>query len=390
MMMAARESTDILKSEKVRRLLLAPTSILVVLVLIEFPAFVKIVNYASLIGPKSHDVFATTNRDDPELLHIHPPHSHFSGQSRGGAITTGFRIPQSDMDFYQWNVQYDHNGFRNPIDLESADIIIIGDSFVEGLTVPDGQLITSILGHLQSQVVANLGQYGYGPLEELPVLKRYGLPLRPRTVVWMFFEGNDLKDVIHYHRATTPPQQRPSFWRAFWGRSFARNALAQIYVQFKRALKPGGAKCSAVIQIPGGRRTVYFLYSPEPLSGQDLAAIGETTRTIASAQQLSAAQGARLVFVFIPTKFRVYRSFCQFPKGSECPNWVLNDLPDRLEHAVKSISPEIGYLNLTPDLMNAVQKGVMPYYPDDDHWSPEGNKVAAEAIHRYLSGATHH
>jgi len=28
---------------------------------------------------------------------------------------------------------------------------------------------------------------------------------------------------------------------------------------------------------------------------------------------------------------------------------------------------------------------VAPYYPDDDHWSPEGHQIAAEAINDYLS-----
>jgi len=102
------------------------------------------------------------------------------------------------MTLFRWDVRYDHNGFRNQTDLKSADIVVIGDSFVEGLTVSDAQLVTSLLAHLQGKVVANLGQSTYGPQQELIVLKRYGLPLRPRTVVWMFFEGNDLADVITY------------------------------------------------------------------------------------------------------------------------------------------------------------------------------------------------
>jgi hypothetical protein len=46
----------------------------------------------------------------------------------------------------------------------------------------------------------------------------------------------------------------------------------------------------------------------------------------------------------------------------------------------------IGYLDLTPDLADGVKRGVLPYYPDDEHWTPEGHKIAAEAIHKYLNG----
>jgi hypothetical protein len=63
---------------------------------------------------------------------------------------------------------------------------------------------------------------------------------------------------------------------------------------------------------------------------------------------------------------------------------VGNDLPDRLREIVQSISADARFLDLTPDLEDAVKRGVMPYYRDDSHWSEEGHRVAAEAINRYL------
>lgn len=346
---------------------------------------IKAVDYERIIGPASHDVFAATNKGDPELLHIHPPHSHFSGEARGGNITAGYRIPASDMTVYRWDVNYDQNGFRNDTDLKSADIVVIGDSFVEDITTSTAQLMTSLLARLEGKVVANLGQYGYGPLEEVSVLRRYGLPLQPRTVVWMFYEGNDLKDVVHFHHVTAALHKSPTFWLAFWHRSFTYNALAQLYVQFKSVTKPSGVKRSAVIQMPTGeRRTAYFVYPSAPFTKEDLDALDETDRTLAAAHNLCAAQGTRLIFVFIPTKFRVFRRFCQFPPGSECRDWDVNDMPERLEEAIGSISPDIGFLDLTPKLADAVKRGSLPYHIDDDHWSSEGQKIAADAINDYF------
>jgi hypothetical protein len=46
--------------------------------------------------------------------------------------------------------------------------------------------------------VANLGQSGYGPQQELAVLKRYGCPPYDRNTSWVFYEGNDLLDVQEY------------------------------------------------------------------------------------------------------------------------------------------------------------------------------------------------
>jgi hypothetical protein len=356
------------------------------LAILELPALLGVLDYGRIIRFRPRDAFADTDRSDPELLHIHPPHSSFRGQARGGNFAANFRVPQSAMDFYQWDVRYDQNGFRNDSDLTSASIVVIGDSFVESTTTPTPQMLTSVLARLQGTVVANLGQYGYGPLEELAVLRRYGLPLRPRTVVWMFFEGNDLADVIRYRKETTAQSKPPSFWTVFWNRSFTRNALAQVHAQFRRAFRPSGVKRSGVFQAPDGRKTtLYFLYYPPGLTNEELNAFDRTVLTLSAAHDLCAAQGARLVFVFVPTKFRVFYDLCQFSAESDCRNWRASGLPERMQTAVKSISSDLGYLDLTPSLVDAAKRGVLSYYRDDDHWSPAGDGVAAAAINDYLA-----
>jgi hypothetical protein len=198
----------------------------------------------------------------------------------------------------------------------------------------------------------------------------------------MFSEATDLDDVITYRNATRP---HPSFWGAFQLRSFSRNAEKEVKRLLVLHAKPSGVSRSANIPDSGGRNvTVYFAYPSPRLSGLDFSALDETASTIAVAHRLCAAQGARFIFVFVPTKFRVFRDYCQFPQESECRDWTVNDLPTRLKTALASVSPDIEYLDLTPKLAQSVKNGVLPYYPDDDHWSPEGHKIAADAINDYL------
>jgi hypothetical protein len=188
----------------------------------------------------------------------------------------------------------------------------------------------------------------------------------------------------------TAQRKPPNFWSAFWNRSFTRSTLAQIYAQLRPALIPSGVKRCAVIQASDGKKTtLYFLYSSLPLTNDDLSALDQTILTLAAAHDLCAAQGARLIFAFVPTKFRVFHDLCQFPQESELRNWGLNDLPERLERAMGSISSDIGYLDLTPSLLAAAKRGALPYCIDDDHWSPEGHRIAAEAINAYLAGSAH-
>lgn len=372
---------NVLRSGITRRCLVALGSFVFAAFLIEFPALIGVFDYRTVIGPEH--LWWGPNRTDPELLQIRRPYAHQRGSARGGLISWGYEIPPADMTLYQWDVTYDRNGFRNQSNLQRADIAVIGDSFVEGLTIPTEQLTTFLLSKHQNNAVANLGQSAYGPQQELLVLKRYGLPLRPRTVVWMFSESSDLGDVISYRNLITHP---PSFWQAFYHRSFTRNSVKEIKRLLFHPVKPSGIKRSGLFRASDGRTvTLYFVSPSAPFTNEDLGALEETTRTIADAHGLCAAQGIHFVFVFIPTKFRVFHDFCQFPQESECRNWGVNDLPERMRKAVRSISSEIGYIDLIPYLRAAVKGGALPYYPDDDHWSPEGHKIAAEAIRDYLA-----
>jgi lysophospholipase L1-like esterase len=49
------------------------------------------------------------------------------------------------------------------------------------------------------------------------------------------------------------------------------------------------------------------------------------------------------------------------------------------------MSPGTGYEDLTAVLAAAAKGGMLPYYPDDLHWSPSGHRIAAEAIEAYLA-----
>lgn len=367
-----------IRSEFLYRFLLICGSLLFAWGLIELPALINVLDYRAVLG-NQFGWWPMNNINDKELLHIRRPYAHFSGSTRGGGITAGFEIPDTDKTVYHWDDRYDHNGFRNDRDLSRADIIVIGDSMVEGLTVPTSQLMTSLLAQQEHAVVANLGQSAYGPQQELIVLRRYGLQLHPSIVLWMFSESTDLKDVIHYDRAINQPDD---FLHAFWSRSFTRMAYLRLFHYSKHT---GIERVGYLQTSRAGATPVYFPYAFQALEKADFRAVARTAQIVAGAQKLCAAQNARLIFVFVPDKFRVLHQFCRFPTASECARWPMNDLSERLETVLRSTSPAIGYLDLTPHLVSAASLGLLPYYSDDEHWSPEGHRIAAQAIAAYLS-----
>lgn len=91
--------------------------------------------------------------------------------------------------------QSDRYGFNNPdSDWDSSQLkwLLTGDSFAAGITVPRGEDISGQIRKITNQSVINLGISGNGPLLELAVLKEYGEPVKPTTVLWVYYEGNDL------------------------------------------------------------------------------------------------------------------------------------------------------------------------------------------------------
>jgi hypothetical protein len=84
---------------------------------------------------------------------------------------------------------------------------------------------------------------------------------------------------------------------------------------------------------------------------------------------------------FAPVSYRVHRGLPNFePLTAEIQQWPLNDLPERVASIVEAISPEIEFVDLTHPLREAAGVGILTYLPDDTHWTPEGQRVAGQAI----------
>ena len=93
----------------------------------------------------------------------------------------------------------DEHGFHNPAGLwknQQLGIVAVGDSFTHGACVPSEDNFVGVI-RAHHPGTANLGMDSNGPLLMLASLKEYALRFRPKTVLWFYFEGNDLKDLEH-------------------------------------------------------------------------------------------------------------------------------------------------------------------------------------------------
>ena len=94
-------------------------------------------------------------------------------------------------------VKTDDYGFTNPLNIynENIDIMLIGDSYVEGYSVNSNNSLSSNLNASGYKSVS-LGKGGNGPLVELATLNEYAKPFEPSIVIW-FFVHNDFRN-LHY------------------------------------------------------------------------------------------------------------------------------------------------------------------------------------------------
>ncbi|MCE9615412.1 MAG: hypothetical protein K8T26_14165 [Lentisphaerae bacterium] len=97
----------------------------------------------------------------------------------------------------------DERGFRNPPgiwQIDQADIVGLGDSFVEGCEVRENESFMSRIRERYPRTV-NLGLGGGSPLTALATLREYGGLLRPRVVLWCYYSGNDYQDAAAHVRS---------------------------------------------------------------------------------------------------------------------------------------------------------------------------------------------
>ena len=230
--------------------------IIAVLTLLEMAAAVRLVHwelvFKALRGEQQHYV------SDADLGFRHTPNARGSGRLRSD-VEVACGLPASRAD--RVTVTYDPRGYRNVATLTRADIVLIGDSYVEGAYVSDDEVVSGFLQARLRRPVANLGVAGYGTAQELIVLERDALPFEPRVVIWFFFEGNDLYNDQEFENALLAPRERRAeAWTArhgWWRRSLVRNAAphpalpagAELLSLFRRRQgrvpsRPEGALCA--------------------------------------------------------------------------------------------------------------------------------------------------
>jgi GDSL-like lipase/acylhydrolase family protein len=237
------------------------------------------------------------------------------------------------------------DGFRGGRELHEADprtrIVVLGDSMVFGDGVEEGERFTELIEAAEpGWRVDNLGMIGFGTDLMLRSLEAVGLDPVPRAVVFAVYTDDFRRVAPQYAgagfpiprftleagRLVTVPYPEPHLWE--------RSRLFQGILYAVRR----------------------YTSATFPLNGAIL------DRFIA----LSAERGFRPAVVFLPAA----------RDGAD-------DRRRRTWLADWAARRRVPFRDLTAAV--AAGGGPRLYLPDDPHWSPEGHRVVAADLHRFLA-----
>ena len=207
----------------------------------------------------------------------------------------------------------DRFGFNNPDDVwdeESVEVAMLGDSYTHGLCVSPSDQPVSLMAGAVSTV--NLGARGFGPLLQLAVLREYGHLLRPASVVWVYYEGNDRYDLTGevgrewLTRYLDDASYSQGLARMDFGRAYGAWIDEIISEEF-------GTRAQSRPDLIPGLRSLVSLSTVREVMGFGVpfpsaeSRIGRLPEVMAAARETVGEWDGRITFVYLPAyeRFRV-------------------------------------------------------------------------------------
>ncbi len=263
----------------------------------------------------------------------------------------------------------DRYGFNNPNSIYDAgplDLIVVGDSFVEGMCQKSGEDVAS-LARKSLPKTASLGLRGNGPLMELATLGRYGPQLQPKLTVLIYYAGNDWENL---ESELTSPWLRESLLpKAPFGSpalhpekiDAARKAVADFWA------REGTASKTYEVRV---LRNFFALTQTWAVLGLHYPAqpkpIPEFETVIERMRDLTKSWGGDLVILYVPRAERF--------RGALPNTFAFADSEKFVADAAKRA--EVKFISLAPNMERSGDP--RSFYAPDGHFSEKGAQYVAE------------
>lgn len=346
-----------------------------------------------------------------ESFYLYKPNSVMEGYSYGAFYSSNLLnaplLAKSVLELRHVTFAVNQYGLRETHEPAGAAVFALGDSFCFGQHVEQEAGWVEKLQSRLGESVINLGISGSSPRQQYLaldyLLRKYPEAFKPKHLLWMIFEANDLED--GYGNLHVPLQS--SRMGAVLGgtviETFARIPGQLREESVLRQLTTGKLKVGGVAAKPSkqdhyyveGQRLQHPLYY-SPRFGYRLfeptymarAAIPESyvmnhphrklvDETFHQMRELSQRAGFRVTVLLAPSGARLYSGyFDDMPPASREPHFI---------RYVQRLSSSMGFANADLHaLLQPYAEKELLYQRDDSHWNERGNAVVAEIVARQI------
>jgi len=402
------------KKEDLFRLIAVSVSVMVSIVAADI--FMRVIQHKHYVGNPGY-YHRQTNRIYHGVTKDVPP--------------TAFSYPKCPAGYgdIEYTLTVDHHGFRNKSNLKEYDMVVLGDSFAEGSGISDEQIWPVLLASKTNCTVYNLGMSGGNPTTYLETLKRFGLALSPKIVVCLLYEGNDFRDSNFTYKETSSRWHLRSLYETSTLRHSIKKALIRCFgpINSNRPQNVAGAEYKKVesyppshplyavswlpLAIPDGPDARYYAFKIKRLLAhfrkrdEFLHSVGcqQTLKHLQKIRKICAENNIRLIIMYAPDKPHTLlplvkhqlspeqvRAFMALKETKLPPARKLLDILLKCLETQESVIEQfcrresLGFISLTEPLRQKILEAKQAYFTYDQHWTPIGHEIVADALHRYL------
>ncbi len=269
---------------------------------------------------------------------------------------------------------------------EAKKWLVLGDSFVMALQVPEDQTFTERMAASTGVAFLNGGVDGYSTWQATTRLQELARPTGIEGVVVVYFLGNDFTDNEHYRQmireAAHHPEGAPIIqpdpplahrWFSGWSRIYGHYS---VWAR-RQAITAG--------QDPGAHRWKRELGLFHRSGARDLQrSLTVTNQALTQLRDTARRLGLPLVVAVAPPAFAVHteRAAATMSLVGLDPAGADLQAPDRaLVSALSRLG--IATCDLGPDLRAAAENEAV-YLTFDGHWSEAGHRVVASTLEACL------
>lgn len=318
-------------------------------------------------------------------------------------------------DFPVVDVPADALGFPNaqefsiPDEPGPVEFLLIGDSLGVAASVVRPEGLQVALARATGSAVWNLSLAGLGPVQERWILENIGLPRKPRTVLWLYFSGNDL--TASYEPFVARRDGLGTWAEAWPKRAKPRLVLPDLLGEWRRspASIPREPLAAFHFRAQTGPRAVWF--HPDYLRQLGWSRAeweanpvwAPVQGELRAAHEACTAAGARFLFVYLPSKPEVLLPFVEpdpalarrtieflgnpAPEGPAEALWATLIAERGAQEALLRefcARESIPFLSARPALEAQAARGELGYLTTDTHWQSLGQAVLLEPLLAFL------